>query len=40
LLNVQRRLDIYYNKKAYLVTRKENTTFIAEIFIPADKRAL
>jgi len=37
LLNVQRRLDIYYNKKAYLVTRKENATFIAEIFIPLEK---
>ncbi len=37
LLNVQRRLDIYYNKKAYLVTRKEKATFIAEIFIPVEK---
>lgn len=34
LQNVQRRLDIFYSSKAYLTTRKENNTFIAEIYIP------
>lgn len=38
LLNVQRRLDLYYNKKAYLVTRKVNSKFIAEIFIPIEQK--
>lgn len=34
LTNVQRRLDLYYNKEAYLKTRKENGKFTVELFIP------
>ena len=37
LQNVQRRLDIFYNGNSSLITKKENNTFIAEIFIPKDK---
>ncbi len=34
LKNIMRRLDLYYNKEAYLLTKKENGKFTAEIFIP------
>ncbi len=34
LNNVQRRLDLYYNKEASLNTRKENSKFTVELFIP------
>ena len=34
LKNVIRRLDLFYNKEASLITRKENDKFTAEIFIP------
>jgi two-component system LytT family sensor kinase len=34
LKNVHRRLDLYYNKQAYLNTMKENGKFTAELFIP------
>ena len=34
LKNVHRRLDLYYNKQAYLTTKKENGKFTAELFIP------
>lgn len=34
LNNVQRRLDLYYNKEAYLNTKKENSKFTVELFIP------
>jgi len=34
LKNVQRRLDLFYNREAWLGTRKENGKFTAELFIP------
>ena len=34
LNNVQRRLDLYYKKEAYLISRKENGKFTVELFIP------
>ena len=37
LNNVLRRLDLYYTKKAWLHTRKENGKFTAEMYIPAKK---
>lgn len=37
LKNVQRRLDLYYNKEAWLGTKKENGKFTAELFIPGSK---
>ena len=37
LQNVQRRLDIFYNGNSSLYTKKENNTFIAEIFVPKKK---
>jgi len=35
LQNVRRRIDLFYNKEAYLNTRKENSKFIAELYIPS-----
>ncbi len=34
LQNVRRRIDLFYNKEAYLTTKKENSKFIAELYIP------
>lgn len=37
LRNVRRRLDLYYDREASLVTKKENGVFIAEVYIPSYK---
>lgn len=34
LQNIRRRIDLFYNKEAYLNTKKENSKFIAELYIP------
>lgn len=34
LLNVSRRLELYYGKRAWINTRKEDNVFTAELFIP------
>lgn len=37
LKNVIRRLDLYYNREAWLHTKKESGKFIAELYFPGNK---
>jgi sensor histidine kinase YesM len=34
LINVRRRLELYYGARGHLITEKENKRFIAELYIP------